>query len=719
MTRRYGDPSWNGPESAATSSAKQASRRSALRRAAQSPRTSRLPVIELAGVELHAITERQTIDHVMAELDDGRGGVVVTPNLDYVRRCTRDLQFHALVSEADLAVPDGMPLIWASRLAGTPLPERVAGSNLISTLNAAAAKKGRTVFFLGGNAGAAEGAVAVLKQRHPDLNVVGIHFPPFGFDKSPKMWADMCEVLVRTSPDIVFVALGAPKQEVTIAKLQPLLPGAWWVGVGNSFSFLAGQVQRAPRWMQVTGLEWVHRLCQEPSKLWKRYLVAGVPFAMGLLASSASTGIPTRLRRWRYGLPPIAQPNADLSIESPTDEPERSPAADRVRLDRDASENGSDVAAETDGRAREPFGGPDGPSDSATAGGRSSGEPDTSLKSTSTGVGTATLEAPAAVASPTTARSGRLAGRSSDQIFQRLRAMILLGGSVRPSPLSAATGRSVLDLPLDADESILNFWLAQAGEVAKLAGLERLPVRVLVNHAAREPTTAAERYFGSFRVEKDLSEYRGTGGVLRDVAADYADDDYILVANACQVLLDPLTAIAATLAKQGGDVNLIVHDDGTPSGVQLLSCKTVRQIGHNGYHDMKEQALPRIAAEFDVRAVRRRRPTGLPIRALEDYVQALRLYHRRKKGKALVTDPLSEDWAPSFSLIEPGATVHPSARVHDSVVLAGSTVEAGAVVVRSLVCGESTVTAERTVVDQYVTAAPRGHLPPIPVAAAW
>lgn len=718
MTRRYGDPSWNVPESAAAASAKKVSRRSALRRAAQSARTSRLPVIELAGVELHAITERQTIAHIMAELDDGRGGVVVTPNLDYVRRCNKDLQFHAMVSEADLAVPDGMPLIWASRLAGTPLPERVAGSNLISSINAAAAERGKKVFFLGGNPGAADGAVAVLKQRHPNLDVVGTHFPPFGFDKNPKMWADMCEVLVRTSPDIVFVALGAPKQEVTIAKLQQLLPNAWWIGVGNSFSFLAGQVQRAPRWMQVTGLEWVHRLVQEPSKLWKRYLVSGVPFAAGLLASSTIVGVPNRLRRWRYGLPVAAQPNADLTLDptsngsTATKPPVKSvaPSGNGASVSR----NGRPSFAEA--------------TNAVDAAGDASGDVQATGSSVpafdgltgSAGGATAVLEAPAAaVAAPAVQRSARLSGRTADQIYPRLRAMILLGGSVRPSPLSAATGRSVLDLPLDTNESILNFWLAQAGEVAKLAGLEKLPVRVLVNQAAREPTTADEKYFGSFRVEKDLSEYRGTGGVLRDVAADYADDDYILVANACQVLLDPLTVIVATLAKQGGDVNLIAHDDGTPSGVQLLACKTVRQIGHNGYHDMKEQALPKIAGEFDVRAVRRRRPTGLPIRALEDYVQALRLYHRRKKGKALVTDPLAEDWTPSFSLIEDGASVHSSARIHDSVVLAGSTVEAGSVVVRSLVCGESTVQAERTVVDQYVTAAPKGHLPPIPVAAAW
>ncbi|HEX8915274.1 MAG TPA: hypothetical protein VF796_23175, partial [Humisphaera sp.] len=318
---------------------------------------------------------------------------------------------------------------------------------------------------------------------------------------------------------------------------------------------------------------------------------------------------------------------------------------------------------------------------------------------------------------PRPARTG--VSHSVDHILQHLRAMILLGGSVRPSPLSAATGRSVLDLPLDEHGSLMNFWLAQAQEVARLAGLEKLPVRVLVNHASREPTTAADKYFGAFRVERDLSEYRGTGGVLRDVAADYADDDFLLVANACQVLLDPLPAIVAALAKQGGDINLVTHDDGTPTGVQLLRCKTLREIAHNGYHDLKEQALPKIAEAFDVRAMRRRRPTGLPVRTLEDYLQALRLYHRRKAGKPMVTDPLAEDWAPAFALVEPGAKVSPAARVHDSVVLAGATVEAGATLVRSLVCGDATARSGRTSVDQYVTVAPKVPVGPVPVAATW
>lgn len=703
MTYRYGELSWNNGRSA---DAPLASRSGVRRREALQRRSLRLPVIELGGIALHAITEVQAISYILDESDAGRGGVVVTPNLEITRRCKRDLQFHAMVAEADLAVADGMPLIWASRIQGTPLPERVAGSNLISTLNAAAVGRGKKIFLLGGAPDAAEGAARVLRERHPAVQIE-FHFPPFGFEKNAKQWAEVEKALTDFQPDLVWVALGSPKQERAIYRLRDLLPKAWWLGVGNSFSFLAGQVRRAPRWMQKIGLEWVHRLWQEPSKLWKRYLIGGLPFAVQLLGTATLRAVPNRVNRWRYGAPSleIAPEPADTATEAAESSSPQA-AGSHVNGER---VNGNGHARNGNAAARLRI---------------TPAEADLvvdSPLSEAAACDSATADVPAgdSLAAPavrTTPRAG--VGRTAEQIFRRLRSLILLGGSVRPSPLSAATGRSVLDLPLDENGSILNDWLAQGAHVAQLAGLDKLPVRILVNHASREPVSAAEKFFGNFRVEKDLSEYRGTGGVLRDVAADYDDDDYILVANACQILLDPLAAIAAALAKQGGDVNLVAHDDGTPSGVQLLSCKTLRQISHNGYHDMKEQALPKIASQFAVRAMRRRRPTGLPIRTLENYVQGLRLFHRRKNGKPIIVDPLAEDWSPSFSLVEAGAKVNPSARIHDSVVLAGATVDAGAVIVRSLVCGDAEVRTERTIVDQYVTAAPK-HMPPIPVAAAW
>jgi len=265
-----------------------------------------------------------------------------------------------------------------------------------------------------------------------------------------------------------------------------------------------------------------------------------------------------------------------------------------------------------------------------------------------------------------------------------------------------SVARSVLDLPLGESGSILNHWLQHAAELSRHAGLPHLPVRVMVNRDAPDPVSAAPRYEGAYRVERDLSEYRGTGGVLRDLAADYADDDLVMVANAAQVLLDPLAAIATALDRKGGDVSVVSHNDGTPSGVMLVSCKTLRLIPTSGYVDMKEQALPAIAARYEVTVMHRRRPTGLPVRSLADYILALRHYHRRRMGKPAVSDPLAEDWLPAFAIVEDGARVDPRAHLHDSVVLKGATVEPGAVVVRSVVCPGGVVRKDRTAVDQFV-----------------
>ncbi|HZL36844.1 MAG TPA: WecB/TagA/CpsF family glycosyltransferase [Tepidisphaeraceae bacterium] len=653
MYLRY-EPSWEASES----TGKRAPRRNGARSGAVAQRANVavgalpdkvLPKVDILGVMVHAITEADCIDHILTQMERGRGGVVVTPNLDHLRRYLSDVNFGALVAEADLVVADGMPLVWASRLQGTPLPERVAGSNLISSLSSAAANRKRSIFLLGGSPHTAEGAARVLGERCPSLKIAGWHFPAVGFENDPPQMAAIIAMLSTAKPDIIYVALGSPKQERLIAKLRQILPNAWWLGVGNSFSFLCGDVKRAPQWMQVTGLEWVHRLSQEPRRLFKRYVMVGVPFATTLLARSAARGIPNRLRQHLWA------GAAEILPESPAT-PRATPVSSPGILAQGA------------------------------------------------------LSLPAALELPDSAgpwiSSASTIEHTGGRPLSRLRALILLGGSVRINALSAAACRSVLDFPLDEGGSILNFWLAQAAEVARTSGLEKLPVRVMVNQNSPEPGSPDARFMGCWRVERDLSEYRGTGGVLRDIAKDYEDDDLILVANAAQILLDPLPVIVSALDRKRGDVTVISHDDGTPSGIQLVTCKTLRLLGATGFVDMKEQGLPLIASQFDVRVVKRRRPTGLPVRSLEGYIQALHYYHRRRSGKPAITDPLAEDWSPVFSLVEAGATVSPLARVHDSVVLAGGRVEEGAVLVRSMVCPGAVVRRDHTAVDQIITGDP-------------
>jgi len=253
-------------------------------------RAGALPEVELQGVGLHALSEVECVEYVLDELDAGRGGWVVTPNLDHLRRHGRDPEFRELYAEATVRVVDGMVLLWALALQRTPVPERVAGSDLISSLTAAAAERGRSIFLLGGNPGTGEKAAEVLRTRHPRLSVAGIECPAPGFERDALAMARLSRRIHDAKPDIVFVALGSPKQELVIRHLRHDRPEAWWLGVGISFSFLAGEVHRAPRWMQRIGLEWLHRVGQEPGRLFRRYFVEGLPFAARLLVTCAISG---------------------------------------------------------------------------------------------------------------------------------------------------------------------------------------------------------------------------------------------------------------------------------------------------------------------------------------------------------------------------------------------------------------------------------------------
>lgn len=255
-------------------------------RASTAPVPAPLPEIRLGPVLLHAITEPQCVTHVMQCLAAGRGGWIATANLDHLRRLRESAEFRALYAKASVVTADGMPVVWACRLQGTPIPARVAGSDLIKSLPAAAAQHDRSIFLLGGDPGTAEAAAAKLRATSPPLRVVGTLCPEFGFEKDAARWQQIEAALLAARPDVVFVALGSPKQEVVIDRLRHLLPQAWWIGVGISFSFVAGDVKRAPRWLQRLGLEWLHRLLQEPRRLGARYLWHGPPFLCRLLGGA-------------------------------------------------------------------------------------------------------------------------------------------------------------------------------------------------------------------------------------------------------------------------------------------------------------------------------------------------------------------------------------------------------------------------------------------------
>jgi N-acetylglucosaminyldiphosphoundecaprenol N-acetyl-beta-D-mannosaminyltransferase len=245
------------------------------------------PRVSLLGFPIDCVTQPMTLDHIAASIRAGVGGWVLTPNLDILRRVTTEPDTRALVEGTTLRTADGMPLIWASKLKGTPLPQRVTGSDLIFTLTQRAASEGFRVYLLGGDPGVGDQAAAKLRELFPQLIIAGIESPPFGFDKDAAYMTAMRERVIAAKPDIVYVAVGFPKQERVIVALRPHLPRAWFLGIGISFSFVTGHVQRAPKTIQKLGLEWLHRMAQEPGRLAKRYLVHGIPFAVKLLLLSA------------------------------------------------------------------------------------------------------------------------------------------------------------------------------------------------------------------------------------------------------------------------------------------------------------------------------------------------------------------------------------------------------------------------------------------------
>jgi N-acetylglucosaminyldiphosphoundecaprenol N-acetyl-beta-D-mannosaminyltransferase len=249
--------------------------------------------ISLMGMKIDHVTEGEVVATIGDSLSRGRGGWVITPNLEHLRRYRKDNRLKAFFEQADLVLADGMPLVWASRLKGTPLPARVAGSDLIWSLSTEAARRGRSIFVLGGTREAGWEAARKLQERCPGLRIAGMVYPPHGFDDDRRAMDQIIETLEVVGADIVYVGLGFPKQERVIAVLRKRFPRTWFLGIGISIHFVGGDIARAPRWMQRLGLEWVHRLAQEPRRLAKRYLVHGLPFAARLLAHGAFARLST------------------------------------------------------------------------------------------------------------------------------------------------------------------------------------------------------------------------------------------------------------------------------------------------------------------------------------------------------------------------------------------------------------------------------------------
>lgn len=234
-------------------------------------RMTREAGLHICGVWVDNVTMEKTLDYMSEFIQDGLAHYIVTPNVDHIVLARQDAEFAEAYQRADLVIPDGMPLIWASKILGQPLAERVTGSDLLPRACEMAALKGYKLFFLGSTPASASKAIQSLKERYHRLQIAGSYSPPFGFEKDEFENQKAIAIVKQAAPHLLFVALGTPKQEKWIYKHSKLLQVPVSVGIGAGLDFIAGIQKRAPKWMQDVGLEWFWRLCLDPKRLWKRY----------------------------------------------------------------------------------------------------------------------------------------------------------------------------------------------------------------------------------------------------------------------------------------------------------------------------------------------------------------------------------------------------------------------------------------------------------------
>jgi N-acetylglucosaminyldiphosphoundecaprenol N-acetyl-beta-D-mannosaminyltransferase len=240
--------------------------------------------VDICHAHVHATTLAEAVDLISGYAATSKQpAYVVTTNAQHVVLLAENKHFREIYAHADLVVPDGFSLLLASRLVGKGLKERVAGVDLMKQLCARAANTGLRVFLLGGKPGSAKLTARHLKAQYPTLNVAGIACPPRGFETDPAQLAAIDDRIRAAKPDILFVGLGAPKQENWIYERGLKLGVPVSMGVGGSFELLGGVTPRAPQWMQRAGLEWLFRFAVEPRRLWKRYLIGNLQFSYMVL----------------------------------------------------------------------------------------------------------------------------------------------------------------------------------------------------------------------------------------------------------------------------------------------------------------------------------------------------------------------------------------------------------------------------------------------------
>ncbi len=216
--------------------------------------------VEILGIRVHNVTYEEALSRMQGFIREGSPHQVVTVNPEFIVTARSDPEFAQVLNQADLTLPDGQGLLWAARILGTPLTERVTGVDTLIKMAALSEKKGYRLYFLGAAEGVAEAAARVLRRSYPKLQVVDTHAGSPAREEEEQI----VNIVKQADPQALFVAYGAPQQEKWIARNMLSLGVPLAMGVGGALDFISGEAKRAPGWVQRLGLEWLHRLLREP-----------------------------------------------------------------------------------------------------------------------------------------------------------------------------------------------------------------------------------------------------------------------------------------------------------------------------------------------------------------------------------------------------------------------------------------------------------------------
>jgi N-acetylglucosaminyldiphosphoundecaprenol N-acetyl-beta-D-mannosaminyltransferase len=237
--------------------------------------------VRLFGIDLHVVTQADALRVIQSFIErrDGRMRFVVTPNVQHAVIFQENHDLRRAYGFASLVIVDGAPLVWSSRLFGRPLPERVAGSDIVPALFASAtASKPLSTYLLGGAPGVGERAAAAIARDYPHVRIAGIDSPPLGFERDASLDRQVVERVNRARPDLLLVGLGCPKQELFCERHLSALDVPAALCIGGTIDFLAGHQPRAPGWMRSSGIEWIHRIASNPRRLGPRYASNALDF---------------------------------------------------------------------------------------------------------------------------------------------------------------------------------------------------------------------------------------------------------------------------------------------------------------------------------------------------------------------------------------------------------------------------------------------------------